>query len=111
MVWSYVWEIVRMSEIEDADKIFRILAYIERNAALDTVSILLDLVSEAKKKGLTLEDFELVLSDLYTSLEADKQVALMYDPIFSYARSIIERAERIKRTGENQAESVNEANA
>ncbi len=98
MIFHYLYEMVLNNDIDVLKELFRVLAYIERSAALDTVSFILDKVSEARKKGLTIEDIEYMLSDLYTSLEAEKQILIQNDPVLSLADAVIKRAEETRKS-------------
>ena len=103
MILHYLYEGLIYNNLDDPKELFRILAYIERSTALDTVSFVLDLVSEARKKGLSLEDVEHAISDLYSSLEAEKQILIQNDPAFSLAEYVLERAEKRRKRKEEES--------
>ena len=104
MIWHYLYEIIR-NNIDDPKELFRILAYIERSTALDLVSMLLNIVTDAKKKGLTLKDLEYALSDLYTFLESEKQRIIMNDSIGGVLGFVLERSQEV-RSGKTQLTGV-----
>lgn len=79
----------------DAEEFMRFLKLVDLYARLETLRVVLHIIGQAKKKGISLERLEYIIGDMISDFDSEIEAELLNIPIFEhYYRQVKESSNK-----------------